>query len=288
MAEQQVIVKKVPGPWQDFLAGNFAGMAQVLVGQPLDTVKVRLQLDSGVGRFNGAIDCVVKTVRNEGFFALYKGMLSPLIGIGAVNSLLFAANSRFKALQQDYPNQVLSLSQIAIAGAGAGFVNTILSSPVELLKVRMQAQFGRAGTSTGGMTNYRGPFDVAGQLMRDHGVRRGLFQGFWITALREIPGYAGFYTGFEAVKRAIVPDGKDPSTLQLMTAGAAGGIGYWTCCYPLDVVKSVVQNQAVPPKGSYILHTFRTIYQREGARAFFAGFTTSISLPLARPSRPTS
>ena len=46
-------------------------MAQVIVGQPLDTIKVRLQLDEG--KFKGAWDCTVQTVRKEGFLALYKG-----------------------------------------------------------------------------------------------------------------------------------------------------------------------------------------------------------------------
>lgn len=122
----------------------------------------------------------------------------------------------------------------------AGIVNSVLASPVELLKIRMQAQFGKAGTTTGTVKNYKGPFDVARQLVRDHGVRRGLFQGFWITVLREIPGYAGFYAGFEATKRSFVAPGQDPTTLQLMLSGAAGGVSYWTCCYPLDVIKSVV------------------------------------------------
>lgn len=48
------------------------------------------------------------------------GMAAPLIGIGAVNALLFAANSQFRKLLQDHPGQVLSIGQIGLAGAGAG------------------------------------------------------------------------------------------------------------------------------------------------------------------------
>ena len=48
-----------------------SGMAQVIVGQPIDTIKVRLQLDHT--RFKGAWDCGIQTIKNEGFFALYKG-----------------------------------------------------------------------------------------------------------------------------------------------------------------------------------------------------------------------
>lgn len=52
-------------------------MSQVVVGQPLDTIKVRLQLDQG--RFKGAWDCTIQTVQKEGFFALYKGKISSLL-----------------------------------------------------------------------------------------------------------------------------------------------------------------------------------------------------------------
>lgn len=55
---------------------SFGGMSQVIVGQPLDTIKVRLQLDQG--RFKGAWDCTVQTVQKEGFFALYKGRVLDL------------------------------------------------------------------------------------------------------------------------------------------------------------------------------------------------------------------
>lgn len=47
-------------------------------------------------------------------------MASPLVGIGAVNALLFAAYSRLKAIQVTSPNEQLALYKIAIAGAGAG------------------------------------------------------------------------------------------------------------------------------------------------------------------------
>ncbi|KAI8876669.1 mitochondrial carrier [Backusella circina FSU 941] len=263
----------------DFIAGNFGGMAQVLVGQPLDTIKVRLQLDQG--KFKGAWDCAVQTVRKEGFFALYKGMASPLVGIGAVNALLFAANSNIKSRLQEYPNQVLPLQKIALAGAGAGIINSVLASPVELLKIKLQAQFGSSGVNGG--RHFTGPIDCAKYLIKRDGVAHGLFRGLYATLLREIPAYAGFYTAFEFTKRRITSPGQDASVLQLMTSGAAGGIGYWVSCYPLDVVKSVVQNQEAPPKGLYITKVMKHIYLRDGVSGLYRGLGTSVvrSIPAA-------
>ncbi|KAI9244537.1 kinase-like domain-containing protein [Sporodiniella umbellata] len=217
----------------DFIAGSLGGMANVLVGQPLDTIKVRLQLDTGKSR------------------------------IGAVNALLFAANSAFK--QQLSTGDELGYAKIALAGAGAGAVNSVLASPVELLKVKLQAQ----------ATTFRGPIDCATEVVRQEGYR-GLLRGLWATVVREIPAYAGFYTGFEVVKRHYSQDDHQPNVLELMTAGAVGGIGYWLCCYPLDVVKSMVQNQPEPPQGFYIIPTLKKIYTKDGLQGLFRGFTPTV------------
>lgn len=63
-------------------------------------------------------------------------MASPLVGIAAVNGLLFGAYIQAKKLVSPYPT--LSIKQTAAAGAIAGAVNSILASPVELFKIRMQ------------------------------------------------------------------------------------------------------------------------------------------------------
>ncbi|CAO3589102.1 unnamed protein product [Absidia cylindrospora] len=271
--------KKEVSALADFVSGNFGGMANVLVGQPLDTIKVRLQLDHG--RFNGAWDCAVQTVKNEGLLALYKGMATPIVGIGAVNALLFAANSQFKKALQDHPGQVLSIGQIGLAGAGAGIVNSILASPVELLKIKMQAQYGK-GSGSG--RHFTGPIDCAKYLIQRDGLANGLGRGMYATILREIPAYFGFYTGFEMVKRHITKDQAHEATVtQLMIAGAAGGIGYWTFSYPFDVVKSVVQNQVEVPKGFYATKVMKQIYARDGLHGLFRGIAPTIlrSIPAA-------
>src|SRR6185369_13940040 len=117
----------------------------------------------------------------------------------------------------------------------SGAVNTILSSPVELLKIKMQAQYGSTKNISTDAVVYKGPIDCAKHLIKEYGIRHGLFRGFWVTVMREIPGYAGFYTGFEFAKRRLTPPGSNPDSLslsRLMLAGSVGGISYWLCCYP--------------------------------------------------------
>jgi len=77
------------------VGGAVAGMSQVLVGHPFDTLKVRLQtLDHS--SHPSAIRVLKTIIKQEGFLALYKGVSSPLLGIGFCNSVVFAANGFFR------------------------------------------------------------------------------------------------------------------------------------------------------------------------------------------------
>lgn len=71
-----------------FAAGSFSGVALVLAGHPFDTVKVRLQTAPD-GYFKGPIDCVKRTLKQEGIAALYKGATPPLVATGGINAALF-------------------------------------------------------------------------------------------------------------------------------------------------------------------------------------------------------
>ncbi|KAI6130995.1 mitochondrial carrier [Pisolithus croceorrhizus] len=255
----------------ELIAGSVGGAAQVLVGQPLDTIKTRAQIASKE-MFKGPMDILVRTIRTEGFFALYKGMASPLIGIAGVNSLLFASYATSKRIISPFPQ--LALPQIALAGAMAGAANAILASPVEMFKVRMQGQYGAA-------TDKR-LRDVAREMWQDWGFRRGIMRGYWVTVAREIPAYAGYVTSvstFEFSKRQFQSRyGEHVPIWALLTSGATGGIAYWLCCYPLDVVKSRIQLRPTPPTSrpwAYINAELRSIVAGSGFSGLFRGLSPS-------------
>ncbi|KAG1782048.1 mitochondrial carrier [Suillus placidus] len=253
----------------DLVAGSVGGAAQVLVGQPLDTVKTRAQI-APKGMFKGPMDVLAQTVRKEGFFALYKGMASPLLGIAGVNSLLFASYVYSKRIVSPFPQ--LSLKEIAIAGAMAGAANAILASPVEMFKVRMQGQYGAATDK-----KLR---DVAKEMWRDWGFRNGIMRGYWVTFAREIPAYAGFYTAFEFSKRKFQSKyGDKVPVWALLASGSTGGIAYWLSCYPLDVIKSRIQLRQTPPTGKpwkYMATEIRMVIAESGITGLFRGLSPSL------------
>lgn len=72
---------------------------------------------------------------------LYRGVASPLAGIGLCNAVVFMCNGEFRRmLQGGDANKVLSLAEVGIAGSMAGTVMAFFNCPIELLKVKLQTQ----------------------------------------------------------------------------------------------------------------------------------------------------
>ena len=94
----------------NFIAGGVGGSCTVIVGHPFDTVKVRIQTmarpkPGEKPQFTGALDCAKRTVAKEGFFALYKGMAAPLVGVSPLFAVFFGGCAVGKYLQQTDPSK---------------------------------------------------------------------------------------------------------------------------------------------------------------------------------------
>lgn len=60
--------------------GGSAGILCWIVTYPADVIKTRHQMDGmGVTKYNGVIDCAVKSIRHEGFGLLFRGMNPTLL-----------------------------------------------------------------------------------------------------------------------------------------------------------------------------------------------------------------
>lgn len=75
--------------WHMLLAGGLAGTASWIVSYPLDVVKSRLQADT-TAKYTGALDCFRKSVQNEGYGCLFRGLNSTIIRAFPTNAATFA------------------------------------------------------------------------------------------------------------------------------------------------------------------------------------------------------
>ena len=84
------------------------GIACVYVGQPLDTVKVKVQTFPHL--YKNAFDCFVKTFREEGISrGLYSGTIPALIANVAENSILFMAYGQCQKVVSTFVGMYISL-----------------------------------------------------------------------------------------------------------------------------------------------------------------------------------
>lgn len=82
-----------------FAASFAAGFIGSIASNPIDVVKTRLMMSSqGQAVYSGAIDCFIKTVKNEGFMALYKGFIPSYVRLGPWNIVFFLTYEELKKL----------------------------------------------------------------------------------------------------------------------------------------------------------------------------------------------
>lgn len=256
------------GPVKYFLCGGFGGVCTVLSGHPMDTIKVRLQTMGNV--YSGTWDCLTKTVRQEGFKGLYKGMTAPLTGVAPIFAISFFGFGVGKNLIQGQSKEPLTKQQLFLAGAFSGIFTTAVMAPGERIKCLLQIQQGGNVPK-----KYNGMVDCAKQLYKEGGMR-SIYKGTVATLLRDVPASGMYFMTYEWVKELLTPADAVAGDIGLtatIMAGGSAGIANWLVGMPADVLKSRLQTA---PEGTYpngIRDVFRNLMKNEGPLALYKGVT---------------
>jgi len=259
-----------------FISGAISGMANTMAGHPFDTLKVRMQTEGVNGRFNGVIDCLRKTIIQEGFFrGLYKGFTPPFWGMGIINMSMFgfygtARNSLAKIFCNGDTSK-LTLRQLMFAGFLAGIGCSFVVAPIEQVKCLLQVQYANSNPNVQVM--YKGPIDCMRKLIRNNGVFRGLYNGLLPTIMTRMNCWA-YFGGQEFARDYYIKKyGKITNSQQFITGGFAGTV-YWIIAFPFDVVKNRIMSQpdVKPLKYPTVWSCWKQIYQVDGWRGFTRGF----------------
>jgi solute carrier family 25 carnitine/acylcarnitine transporter 20/29 len=232
--------------YKGFAAGVFSGVAKLSVGHPFDTIKVRLQT-SQKAQFQGPLDCLLQTIRNEGFRGLYKGATPPLLGWMAMDSIMLGSLTLYRRLLLENifghrslrPGVALEkLNEVTlpsfghgIAGILAGWTVSFIAAPVEHVKARLQTQYAAKKSDR----LYRGPIDCTKKLLQAHGFR-GLFHGLGATLI--FRSFFFFWWGSYDILTRVLQRNTSLSTPSInFWAGGLSAQVFWLTSYPSDVVK---------------------------------------------------
>lgn len=268
----------------DFVAGSLGGVALVYVGQPLDTVKVKMQTFPSM--YKGMVNCFLQTLRTDGVIrGLYAGTVPAVVANVAENSVLFAA---YGGCQKIISNLLglkkvedLTSFQNACAGFFAAFFSSLTLCPTELIKCKLQAlrevQTEVAGTvaETNIIKKNIGPWSLTNQILKERGIR-GLFSGLSSTIAREMPGYFFFFGGYEITRELLAKPNESRDDIgwqKTMIAGAVGGTVLWLVIFPADVVKSRIQVKNLKAPALVVM---KDIVKNEGIGSLYNGLKPTL------------
>lgn len=189
--------------------------------------------------------------------------------------IMLASTSRTSQSSQDSQADLLTqLSQFG-AGALAGLVNTLILSPLDVVKTRLQVQ----GSSAYSAARYRGLFDALASMLRQEGFAsyyRGVSASLWAF----VPNWAIYWYTYETFKRMFGRDARRPTPfVHVLSAVSAGGITavstapFWTLKSRLQV--DMATNAAARRYRS-VPHGFRKIIAEEGIWGLYKGLTPTL------------
>jgi len=193
--------EKVLPTWKSFVAGSLSGATAVLATYPLDLARGRVAGKLGKeNQFKGILSTFRLTLKNEGFFALYRGVGPTLAGSFPYEGIKFGVYDVCKKYAQDEKGQVSQLGKL-VCGAVAGTTASIVMFPNDTVRRIMQMQ------GIDGKVRYKNSWDCYRQVVSSRGIA-GLYRGMTANLVRVAPNNALMFGSWEFLKALLLPEMK--------------------------------------------------------------------------------
>lgn len=228
--------------WRAALAGSCGGVCCTLVGQPFDTVKVRVQAGQPVNRLM--------------FQGLFSGVASPLLFVTPFWTIsYFSYRGTLNNIGAD-PSSA-SFLDASIGGFVAGAVSGIVRGSVDNIKGNAQLK------SCSSLSAFR-------QLHAENGMR-AVTRGTLATVIFSAPTQAVHYNTWEWFRQNLPEEHFGPFWRSLVS-GWISGITGWAIGMPLDVIRQRIYAGEFSTMGQ----AARGIHSRYGWRGFFKGVVPTL------------
>lgn len=244
------------------ISGGIAGTSVDVALYPLDTIKTRIQSPQGF-------------IKSGGLSGIYKGLSAAAVGSAPGAALFFSTYETMKhQMNTSFISKWLPAPLIHMVAASCGETAACLVRvPTEVVKQRMQA--GMHSSITEAVVN----------IIKHDGGFPGMFKGFGITLMREIPFAFIQFPLYEFGKSCIshFAGGRDTHAYEGAVCGSLSGAFAAAATTPLDVLKTrlMLGVDAAGVPYTSLTDTFRRV-RAEGAatsnqgllsqyKVFFAG-----------------
>lgn len=168
------------------VAGGMAGVFASCIVYPLETVRTRM----AVGAQGNFLTAMAVIAREEGVPALYKGLDASLVGVVPYTAIRLSTYDALKAVWRRSTGRKDIDSGAALAfGAVAGVISAVATYPLEVARRRMMAGAPYSNVAAALIT-----------IVRTEGST-ALFNGVWLSLLKQGPSMAITFATYEAVKQ---------------------------------------------------------------------------------------
>ncbi|OLL26796.1 Calcium-binding mitochondrial carrier protein Aralar1, partial [Neolecta irregularis DAH-3] len=229
----------------EILAGATAGGCQVIFTNPLEIVKIRLQIQGEVAK---QVEGVPKRsalwhVKNLGLLGLYKGASACLLRDIPFSAIYFPTYAHVKKdWYGEGPTQRLGIIQLLISGAVAGAPAAALTTPADVIKTRLQAELRK------GQTNYRNIPHAFTTILKEEGIR-ALFKGAGARVLRSSPQFGATLACYEVLQSLIKFPGSETKPLVVSAMKKESDLGYLRSRNALKLILDMDSNFGRVPTG---------------------------------------
>jgi solute carrier family 25 iron transporter 28/37 len=254
------------------VAGAAAGVAEHLVMFPIDTIKTRMQQmhTAENAQTYASVKRSLKTIlREEGVRRLYRGLPAATLGAIPAHALHFSSYEALKDVlgaRRDVHTPVANM----MAGFGATMVHDAVSTPVDVVKQRLQVAGSRFTTVRAAV---RGIWAAEGLA--------AFYASYPTTVLMNVPYMITHFTVYEAVQTSAAQVlGREHTPMRDIFAGACAGALGGLISNPLDVLRTRIQTQEMVPGAARVgaREMARRIFAEEGLAGFARGARARVLL----------
>ncbi|GLC36231.1 hypothetical protein PLESTB_001365900 [Pleodorina starrii] len=268
----------------DFLAGGVSAAVSKTAAAPIERVKLLIQNQDEMikqGRlaapYKGIGDCFVRTMRDEGTMALWRGNTANVIRYFPTQALNFAFKDKFKRMfgfNKDKEYWKWFAGNMASGGA-AGAVSLAFVYSLDYARTRL-ANDAKSAKKGGGDRQFNGLLDVYRKTIASDGVV-GLYRGFNISCVG-IVVYRGLYFGmYDSLKPVVLVGNLANNFLASFLLGWGITIGAGLASYPIDTIRRrMMMTSGAAVKYNSSFHCFQEIVKNEGTKSLFKGAGANI------------
>lgn len=217
------------------VAGAVGSMTAMTVFFPLDTARIRLQVDESRKSQSTPI-ILAEIAQEEGLLSLYRGWLPVISSLCCSNFVYFYTFNTLKKLMvsgKSRPGKDLFMGFIS------GAVNVILTTPMWVVNTRLKLQGAKFRNEDLHQTHYRGIFDAFSQIIAAEGL--GTLWNGTLPSLILVFNPAVQFMFYEAMKRRVGQGGRKISSAEIFLIGAVAKAIATTATYPLQTVQAILR-----------------------------------------------